>query len=229
MSLCFSLVWCGCTVSDRAARTSTPPEIRLLGSKISQKNTAWAAIMPVVSDSKGGWLPGEGMRASLDGLRHTRYEVHYEPFLASLAEVLAAAGHLDESLAAVDEALARCRLAATHSGGCPKLLRVKGEVFAVVGEYDCGSRPFPPDPSIRRIARALLSWELRAAMSLGRLDHAQGRLRETRHRLGSVYGRSGGGVRDARPSGRETASRRVDSRKAHNGKSGCSSWTRTGC
>jgi len=40
-------------------------------------------------------------------LRQTQYGVLYTPFLGDLAEVLATAGRLDDSLAAADEALRR--------------------------------------------------------------------------------------------------------------------------
>jgi hypothetical protein len=40
-------------------------------------------------------------------LRQTQYAVLYTPFLGDLAEVLATAGRLDDSLAAADEALRR--------------------------------------------------------------------------------------------------------------------------
>ena len=68
-----------------------------------------------VSDMKSSYLPDEAfsrlrerlLRACLDGLRQTQYAVLYTPFLGDLAEVLATAGRLDDSLAAADEALRR--------------------------------------------------------------------------------------------------------------------------
>ena len=71
----------------------------------------------------------------------TRYEVHYGPFLASLAEVLAAAGHLDESLAAVDEALARA-VRSDAFWWMPELLRVKGEVLLSLADTTAAADHF---------------------------------------------------------------------------------------
>jgi hypothetical protein len=61
-------------------------------------------------------------------LRQTQYGVPYTPFLSNLAEVLATAGRLDDSLAAADEALRRTE---QSDGFCwmPEALRVKGEAL----------------------------------------------------------------------------------------------------
>ena len=61
-----------------------------------------------LSARRGNLATGERLlRTCLDGLRQTQYGVLYTPFLGDLAEVLATAGRLDDSLAAADEALRR--------------------------------------------------------------------------------------------------------------------------
>jgi len=194
MSLCFALVWCGCTVSIGRGDLDTAENSIAWLKDLAEKQglggyyASGLGFEGQLAARRGDFAAGERLlRASLDGLRQTRYEVHYGPFLASLAEVLAAAGHLDESLAAVDEALARA-VRSDAFWWMPELLRVKGEVLLSLADRSAAAGHFHRSLDLAH-RQGALSWELRAAKSLGRLDHAQGRLREARHRLGSVYGR----------------------------------------
>ena len=126
MSLCFLLVRCGCTVSIGRGDLDTAGNSIARLKDLTEKHglggyyASGLGFEGQLAARRGDFAAGERLlRASLDGLRQTRYEVHYGPFLASLAEVLAAAGHLDESLAAVDEALARAvRSDAFWLGNC---------------------------------------------------------------------------------------------------------------
>jgi len=194
MSLCFALVWCGCTVSIGRGDLDTAENSIARLKDLAEKHGLGAyyasslGFEGQLAARRGDFAAGERLlRASLDGLRETRYEVHYGPFLASLAEVLAAASHLDESLAAVDEALARA-VRSDAFWWMPELLRVKGEVLLSLADTTAAADHFHRSLDLAH-RQGALSWELRAAMSLGRLDHAHGRLREARHRLGSVYER----------------------------------------
>jgi predicted ATPase len=103
----------------------------------------------------------------------------------------------------------------------PELLRVKGEVLLSLAGTTAAADHFHRSLDLAH-RQGALSWELRAAMSLGRLDHAQGRLREARHRLASVYERFTEGfetpdLQAARRLLEEWTPGRA------NGKSGCSS------
>ena len=59
-------------------------------------------------------------------------------------------------------------------------LRVKGDVAIVTLHGTQLQRTISADPSIWRVARAALSWELRTAISLARLRRDQGCIAEVR-------------------------------------------------
>jgi predicted negative regulator of RcsB-dependent stress response len=148
MSLCFSLVWCGCTVSIGRGDLDTAGNSIARLKDLAEKHglggyyASGLGFEGQLAARRGDFAAGERLlRASLDGLRQTRYEVHYGPFLASLAEVLAAAGHLDESLAAVDEALARA-VRSDAFWWMPELLRVKGEVLLSLADTTAAADHF---------------------------------------------------------------------------------------
>jgi len=118
------------------------------------------------------------------------WRLSYAEFKGTLALGLAGAGRLDEALVALDEAMA----AAGEDGYgwyVPELLRIKGELLlqqaadqSTLAAEDCFSRA-------AQMAReqSALFWELRIALSVARLRVSQGRRREARATLASVYDR----------------------------------------
>ena len=116
-----------------------------------------------------------------------------------LAEIHRKAGRLDRALAEVDEALAiadrtnsRCHEAELH--------RIRGEVLLARSPGDEAEAEACFRRSIEVARRqAARSWELRAAMSLGKLRHGQGQIR--RGQEAPVAGLSGvhPGLRDPGP------------------------------
>ncbi len=110
------------------------------------------------------------------------------PFLlGSLAEAHRGAGHREESLRLLDEALGLAR----EANGCwceAELHRLKGAVFA----SGCGGREaeagscFEGAIAVARQQDAKF-WELRAATGLARLRRDQGRVAEARGLLAPVY------------------------------------------
>ena len=104
-------------------------------------------------------------------------------FLALLADAYARNGQAEEALTAVAEALAITER--THEGYMEaELYRLKGELQAEPEQAEaCFHRA-------REIARrqSAKSFELRAAMSLSRLYHKQGRDAEARQMLEGIYG-----------------------------------------
>jgi predicted ATPase len=128
--------------------------------------------------------------ASLDGMREGRYYIFYTMFLSSLAEALGAAGRLDESFTAIDEALERVTRN-EELWFLPEALRIKGELsllkdaskFAAVGEDHFGQA------LDRARSQSALSWELRAATSLARLWRDQNRTRDALNLLAPVHNR----------------------------------------
>jgi len=108
---------------------------------------------------------------------------------ANLAEAVAEVGYIDEISGNVDEELQWAERNQAHST-YPETLRVKGELLLLQPN---------PDPALakeyfvrsldRARASGALSWELRTALSLARLERTQGRTREARQLLQSVYDR----------------------------------------
>lgn len=86
----------------------------------------------------------------------------------------------------------------------PEALRIKGEILFSSDRADANlaEEHFRRSLDIAN-RQGALSWELRSAMSLGRLYHAQGRIRDAHDRLGlcQVYR----GLWDGRSSVRKTA------------------------
>jgi predicted ATPase len=143
----------------------------------------WARFAP------GQETAGIGqMRQGLGALQTMGGEVRLPLFLALLAEACGAIGQIDEGLQALTEALA----AVEHTGGRfyeAELQRLKGELLR--------ARTAEPDPEAETCFQKALaiarrqeakSLELRAAMSLSRLWHQQGKQDEARELLAPIYG-----------------------------------------
>ena len=113
----------------------------------------------------------------------------YTAFLTDLAEVLAQAGRLGESLAAAAEALQRTE---RHDAfwWMPEALRIKGEILAQSYPLDLESIE---DCFTRSLACArrqgALSWELRTATSLARLWSERRRPADAGALLRPIYAR----------------------------------------
>jgi predicted ATPase len=130
------------------------------------------------------------LRDALDELREGGAAPGYPAFLALFARGLGVAGQVTEGMVVIDQALA---LAERHEErwSLPEILRNKGELLllggsagAVVAAEDCFRQAL--DWAHRD---GTLSYELRAAFSLGRLWRDQGRSSEAHDLVASVYGR----------------------------------------
>jgi len=140
------------------------------------------------------------LRFCLESLRQGRSETLYTAFLTDLAEVLAKAGRLGESLGAVSEALQRAERNDAF-WWMPEALRINGESLMqsnpsdLESIEDCFTRSL--DCARRQGA---LSWELRAATSLARLWKQHGRLLNADALLRPIYARfnEGFGTADLR-------------------------------
>jgi predicted ATPase len=149
----------------------------------------------------------EQMRTGLAGHRATGAEVLVSHSLALLAEVLAAAGEVEEALRVSEEALATAQV--TGEGYyMAEAYRVKGEVLLLQAAHRGRSRAagggktsLRPEPSVAAQAETCFrqsiqiarqqnakSWELRAAMSMARLFRGQDKAREARDLLARIYG-----------------------------------------
>jgi predicted ATPase len=130
------------------------------------------------------------LRTALDWIREARFGVHYTISLATLAEGLAAAGQFVEAQRAIDEALERTKH--NEELWCmAELLRIKGEVLRLdepVNGIQTAEDHFLQALDWAR-RQGALSWELRAAMSLAKLWHQDGRTAEASNLLTAVYDR----------------------------------------
>jgi tetratricopeptide (TPR) repeat protein len=140
------------------------------------------------------------LRSSLESLDAVRDQQMKTAFHSELAEALALAGHRDESLAEIDEVIAR--IGRTGEGMfLPEALRRKGDILTLGTVSDATIADECFKQSIAHARRqGALSWELRTATSFARLRHRQGRRDEARAILAPVYSRfsEGFGTADLR-------------------------------
>ncbi|WP_426437253.1 ATP-binding protein [Bradyrhizobium genosp. P] len=193
LSLNFALTWCLNTLSYGQLETAEPWITWLKDHAGKHAMSSYYACAlgfdGLLHTRRGDIAAGEQLlRACLNGLRQAQFEVLYRRFLGGLAEVLLAAGRLEESLAAIDEALELDQV--PLSNWTPEALRIKGDVLVLLNSAD--TKPaedlFHQSLVVARRHGALF-WELRTTMSLGRLHHSQGRVHEARDLLQSVYAR----------------------------------------
>jgi predicted ATPase len=130
------------------------------------------------------------LRDALEELREGGAAPGYPAFLTLFARGLGLAGRVTEGLAVIDQAL---ELSERHEErwSLPEALRNKGELLllggsvgAAVAAEDCFRQAL--DWAHRD---GTLSYELRAAFSLGRLRRDQGRSSEAHDLVAAVYGR----------------------------------------
>jgi predicted ATPase len=130
------------------------------------------------------------LRAGVDELRAAKFVQYHTAFLGALAEGLAAAGHVAEALAAIDEALSRADQ--NSERWClAELLRIKGDILLraePAGVATATNELYDLALDLAR-GQGALSWELRAAMGVARLRYTEGRPAEGRQALESVHAR----------------------------------------
>jgi hypothetical protein len=132
------------------------------------------------------------LRDAFETCERTGWRLSYAEFKGVLALGLAGTGRPDEALIALTDAMAADREGAGgHGWYTPELLRIKGEVLLqqaadqlALAAEDC----FTQAAQMAREQDALF-WELRIALSVARLKVSQGRRREARALLASVYDR----------------------------------------
>ena len=129
-------------------------------------------------------------RLALDELRASGFALRCPAILGALAEGLAAAGRATEGLLAIEEALTQCERS-DEKWNLAELLRIKGELLLLeetseataaaenhmLQGLDCARR------------QGALSWELRCANSLARMQKEQQRIDQAHELLSTVYHR----------------------------------------
>ena len=141
------------------------------------------------------------LAAGLEELREVRFAFYRTSFMGMLAEGLAELGQIRRASALVHEALDRCKR--KEELWClAELLRTKGEIALLTGtstrDVAEAKQLFSRALKLARRQRAL-AWELRAAVSLARLQKIQGLTNEPRGLLAGVFQRltEGFSTRDA--------------------------------
>ena len=130
------------------------------------------------------------LRTTVDELGETRFVLRYTAFLGAVVEGLSGAGQVAQGVVLIDEALARAER--HEERWCvAELLRIKGELVLL---EDTAKAAVAAEDHFRRALdwahrQGALAWELRAATSLARLWHQQGRAAEARELLAPVYER----------------------------------------
>jgi predicted ATPase/DNA-binding winged helix-turn-helix (wHTH) protein len=130
------------------------------------------------------------LRSALESLREARFALHYTIYLSTLAQGLGVAGQMAKAHMAIDEALERAESNEEH--WCmAELLRIKGDLFRLDGS--AGADGMAEDYLLQALDWArrqeALSWELRAALSLAKLWHQDGKTAEADEVLSAVYNR----------------------------------------
>ena len=118
------------------------------------------------------------VRSAIASLRADRQNLYVTPAVATLAKALAAAGHLEEALAAVEESLAEAS-EDTEMSHFPELLRIQAEILLALPNPDEVRAAAVIERSLR-VAReqTALSWELRTSMTLARPRHRRSQPRD---------------------------------------------------
>lgn len=129
----------------------------------------------------------EHLRRSRATLYATRHRIMTTVFATALAEGLAAQNQLDEALQTINEAIAEIP---DHgeSFDMPEMLRVKGEILARSGEAAEAEHCFGKSLDLSR-RQCALGWELRGAISLGRVWRQAGKAGEARDLLTPLVAR----------------------------------------
>jgi predicted ATPase len=126
------------------------------------------------------------IREGLSVLARTGDQLFRPYSLARLAEALGKAGHVDEALSALDEAID-----IAHRSAVPywdaELQRCKGELLLDANDVNAAEACFRRAIDVAR-GQGAKSSELRAATSLARLLADQGQRRQAQDRLAPIYG-----------------------------------------
>ena len=126
-------------------------------------------------------------REGIAAWRATGAELFLPLFLPQLAEAHGKVGQADAGLAVLDEALSIVERGGEHTWDAD-LYRVKGDLMLMQGAAASAAEAcFHEALAIAR-QQGAKSWELRAATSLSRLLHTQGKVAAARTLLAEVYG-----------------------------------------
>jgi hypothetical protein len=197
ISLCYALALAACPIALLTGNVDAAERYigTLLDHSTREGLVSWRAIgcyhRAVLVVQRGDVITGlHLLRSALDEIRATRTALFSLVLHGETAEALGRAGKVAEGLAAIDEAIdsserTEARWATAES------LRIKGELLLL--EDAPGAAAMAEDLFRQALdwgrRQGALSWELRAATSLSRLQSDQGNSDDALLRLQSVYGR----------------------------------------
>ncbi len=205
LSLAYALAWCACKIALQTG--DLPGAQRCLGRLAEQASWNSLGQWDVICRCWTGVLrarqghPDEAadlLAAALHGVPDGNFRLHHTSFLGEQAHALGRTGRTRPALEAIDKAIAICdRL--NERWFFPELLRFKAEIVLGAGDADAAASAEALFRSAIDRARrqGSLSWELRAATGLARLQQAQGRTGEARDGLAPIYRRFGEGFTTA--------------------------------
>ncbi|MBR1132015.1 ATP-binding protein [Bradyrhizobium iriomotense] len=129
----------------------------------------------------------EHLRRSQATLYATRHRIMTTVFATALAEGLAAQNQTGEALRTINEAIGQIP---DHgeSFDMPEMLRVKGDILARSGNAAEAESCLRKSLDLSR-RQCALGWELRGAISLGRIWHQEGKARDARDLLAPLVAR----------------------------------------
>jgi predicted ATPase len=134
----------------------------------------------------------ELLRSTVARFNQFGHRMVVAPLLGALSEALAVSGNFTDSLAAIDEAIARAE-ASKEFLHFPEFLRIRGEVLKAQSNNSAADLVSAEEYFLRALEcarrQSALSWELRAATSLAELRSALGHHADARSVLAPTFGK----------------------------------------
>ncbi len=134
----------------------------------------------------------ELLRSTVARFNQFGHRMVVAPLLWALSEALAVSGNFTDSLAAIDEAIARAE-ASKEFLHFPEFLRIRGEVLKAQSNNSAADLVSAEEYFLRALEcarrQSALSWELRAATSLAELRSALGHHADARSVLAPTFGK----------------------------------------
>jgi predicted ATPase len=206
IALCLALKWGGAAVSLKVGDLNAAEraiEALIDHAHAHSLGVDWACglgLQGQLALRKGEAEAIHLLRTAVDAISKTRLRLLHAGFLLDLADALARSGDVLGGLTTTEDANATAERIGER-WLVPEILRVKAELLL---QQDRSNSAKAERIYLRSLEMArdqgALSWELRAAMSLGQVYYGNGRIREACDLLSSVYSRftEGFGTADLR-------------------------------
>jgi predicted ATPase len=197
MSVCYTLVDAACPISAWIGDVPAVERYAVMLIDLAQRHSlgVWRAygmawqIWASAKHKSADVSPA--LREALRSVRETRFFAYYTIYLGWLGEMVATAEQIAESLRVTESALQD----GNELWCFPELLRVKGELLLLQNATNAAAA----EDNLRQAIgwarwQGALSLELRATLSLARLQRGQGRTAEALAQLAPVYERFSEGL-----------------------------------